>query len=228
MATHLNRGKIPYVPTDAAKLYPETDGKPMAATDLHRALLIWTLQALEAHFSQIPEVYVSGDIMMYDVEGPHRTAVSPDVLVSFGIGTKKRRTYKVWEEGKPPEFAMEFSSESTYENDLTGKMDIYAAMGIQDYFLYDAEGRYLPSSLMGFELVNGAYVGIPANADGGIHSRALNLDFHLRDDGDLAIYAPSAGEWLQTPTEVAEARAEKAEAEVARLREQLARLQRDP
>ena len=92
----------------------------------------------------------------------------------------------------------------------------------------DAEGRYLPSSLMGFELVNGAYVGIPANADGGIHSRALNLDFHLRDDGDLAIYAPSAGEWLQTPTEVAEARAEKAEAEVARLREQLARLQRDP
>lgn len=49
MATHLNKGKIPYVPTDAAKLYPETDGEPMAATDLHRALLIWTLQALEAH-----------------------------------------------------------------------------------------------------------------------------------------------------------------------------------
>ncbi|RKU15130.1 hypothetical protein C6500_20770 [Candidatus Poribacteria bacterium] len=104
----------------------------------------------------------------------------------------------------------------------------------QDYFLYDAEGRYLPSSLMGFELVNGAYVGILANPDGGIHSGALNLDFHLRDDGDLAIYAPSVGEWLQTPAEVAEARAETAEAraetaeaEVARLREQLARLQRD-
>ena len=227
MATHLNRGKIPYVPTDAAKLYPETDGKPMAASDLHRALLIWTLQALEAHFSQIPEVYVSGDIMMYDVEGPYRTAVSPDVLVSFGIGPKKRRTYKVWEEGKPPEFVMEFSSESTYQNDLTDKMDIYAAMGIRDYFLYDAEGRYLPSSLMGFELVNDAYVGIPANADGGIHSGTLNLDFHLRDAEDLAIYVPSVGKWLQTPAEVAEARAETAEAEVARLREQLARLQRD-
>ena len=250
MSTHTNRPHIPYAPTDDAKLYPETDGKPMAASDLHRALLIRTLQALEPHFSS--DVYISGDIMMYDREGPQRIAISPDVLVSFGIGQKQRRTYKVWEEGKPPDFVMEFSSESTFENDLTGKMDTYAAMGIANYFLYDAEGHYLPTPLMGFKLVDGVYVAIPAGADGGIHSDVLGLDFHLRDT-TLEIYDPVRQEWLQTPAEAAEGRAEdaearaetaegraedaeahaerettarqKAEAEAAELREQLARLQ---
>ena len=147
---------------------------------------------------------------------------------------------------------MEFSSESTFENDLTGKMDTYAAMGIANYFLYDAEGHYLPTPLMGFKLVDSVYVAIPAGADGGIHSDVLGLDFHLRDT-TLEIYDPVRREWLQTPAEAAEARAEiaegrvedaearaedaeahaerettarqKAEAEAAELREQLARLQ---
>ena len=52
------------------------------------------------------------------------------------------------------------------------------------------------------------------------------MDFHLRD-GEIAIYDPVAGEWIQTRaerTETAEARAETAEAEAAQLREELARL----
>ena len=158
MATNAEKEQVAYVPTDALTLYPEEDGKPMAASDLHRRQLFWTLEALEAHFSQNPTVYVSGDIMMYYVQGSPRKSISPDVLVSFGIGMKERRTYLVWEEGKVPEFVMEFSSKNTYQNDLTGKMDIYASLKIQDYFLYDAEGLYLPSPLMGYELVDGIYV----------------------------------------------------------------------
>ena len=120
---------IPYVPTDAANLYPEEDGKPMAASDYHRRLLIWTLQALEAHFAQNPEVYISGDIMMYYREGDPRKSISPDVLVCFGINPKLRLTYKIWEEGKAPDFVMEFSSKSTYDKDLGEKMDVYASLG---------------------------------------------------------------------------------------------------
>ncbi len=236
MQTHTNRNTIPYAPRDT-KRYPETDGKPMAATDLHRDLLIWTIQALETHYAENPDVYVSGDIMMYDIEGPHRTAISPDVLVTFGIGQKQRRTYKVWEEGKPPDFVMEFSSEGTYQNDLSNKMDHYARMGIQDYFLYDAEGLYLPQRLMGVTSVNGRYEPIPVDADGGIYSEALDLVFRLQAE-HFGIYDPVGGEWLQTAAEAAEtrarqeasraenaeARAENAEAEVAQLREELDRL----
>ena len=227
MASTYTKGtSIPYVPTDAANFYPETDGKPMAASDYHRRLLIWTLQALEAHFAQNPEVYISGDIMMYYREGDPRKSISPDVLVCFGINPKLRLTYKIWEEGKAPDFVMEFSSKSTYDKDLGEKMDVYASLGIQDYFLYDAEGLYLPSPLMGFTLMDGVYVAIPPGERGGFRASVLDLDFHLRD-GEIAIYDPVAGKWVQTRaerTETAEARAENAEAEAAQLREELARL----
>ena len=168
--------------------------------------MFWTLEALEAHFSHNPSVYISGDILMYYVEGSPNKSVSPDVLVSFGIGMKARRTYLVWEEGKVPEFVMEFSSKNTYRNDLTDKIDIYASLKIQDYFLYDAEGLYLPSPLMGFELVDGIYVPVPPGANGGFRSSSLGLDFHLRDEG-LGIYDPVANEWVRTRAEAAEARA---------------------
>ena len=169
MATtpHTKVPPIPYAPADASDLYPAEDGKPMAVSDYHRRILMRTIQVLEEYFAQRPEVYVSGDILMYYVKGDPRKSVSPDVLVSFGLGNKPRRTYLVWEEGKVPDFAMEFSSKGTYRNDLGQKKDLYASLGIQDYLLYDAEGLYLPTALMGFTLVDGVYVPISPVASGG-------------------------------------------------------------
>ena len=140
--------------------------------------------------------------MMYYKEGFPKESVSPDILVTFGIGKKRRRTYKVWEEGKPPDFVMEFSSKGTYRDDLDKKVDLYAKIGVSEYFLYDAERRYLPSPLMGF------------------FAETLNLIIHLQDE-TFGVYNPDTEEWLQS----AEERAETAEAEVARLQEEQKRLQ---
>ena len=223
--------KISAVPADTPIFYPDTDGKPMAVSDRHRRILFRTIETLEAHYAQQPDVYVSGDILMYYVEGDPSQVISPDVLVSFGLEKKERLTYLVWVEGKLPDFVMEFSSKTTHDTDLGPKKDRYASLGIQDYFLYDAVGLYLPTPLMGFTLVDGVYESIFDDEDGGLHSDVLSLDFHVDDEG-LGIYDPVAGAWLQTPTESAEARAETAEArveqletEVAQLREQLQRLQ---
>ena len=231
MRTHTNRRNISYAPTDTADLYPDTDGKPMAASDLHLEILIWLIQALRAYYAAMPDTYVSGDILTYYTERNPRDVVAPDVLVSFGIGQKRRHTYKVWEEGKVPDFVMEFSSKTTYRNDLTDKKALYAALGIPNYLLYDAEALYLSPPLMGFRLVEGVYVPIQPGDDGRIHSDVLSLDFVIQQNR-LRVYDPVGGEWLQTPAEAhaaraetAEARAETAEAEVERLREQLARLQ---
>lgn len=245
MDTYKNGTNIPYAPTDTGDLYPETDDKHIAASDLHLEILIWLLQTLKAHFAEMPDVYVSGDILTYYTEGDPRAVVAPDVLVSFGIAQKRRHTYKVWEEGKVPDFVMEFSSKTTYQNDLTDKMALYAALGIPNYLLYDAEALYLPSPLMGFQLVKGVYVPIPPGVDGGIYSDVLGLDFHIRER-HLVVYDPVAKQWLQTPAEQHAARAEnaetraenmearaaqetiarqKAEEELERLREQLAHLQ---
>ena len=230
MNTDTNKHNMPYAPTDTADLYPESDGKPMADTDLHLYWIKRVQDMIETYFSRDPGFYISGNIMMYDIEGTMRTAVSPDILVAFELGQKFRRTYKVWEEGKPPDFVMEFSSKRTYQNDLDQKMAHYARMKIPEYFLYDPDRRYLPSPLLGFRLVEGTYIEIAADVDGGIRSEILALNFHLVEDG-LRLYDPLAQRWLQTAAEAAEERAEqeaearrKAEAEVARLQAELERL----
>ena len=209
MGTYGDQRHIPYAPTETAELYPDSDGQPMAVSDLHRRILTRTLEVLDTHFAERPEVYVSGDILMYYVEGDPRKSVAPDVLVTFGMGKKNRRTYLVWEEGKVPDFVMEFSSKGTYRNDLGSKMELYASLGIQDYFLYDAEGLYLSSPIMGFTLVDGVYTPISESPNRRLHSTALNLDFSVGEVVGLGIYDPIEGEWLQTPAESATARADR-------------------
>ncbi len=224
MGTDLQTRSLPYAPTDTADIiYPESDGKPMAETDLHIEEIIRMRHILKAHFAEKPDVYISGNIMMYYEEGVIRSSVSPDVLVSFGIGKKRRRTYKVWEEGKPPDFVMEFSSRGIYRDDLDNKVELYAKIGISEYYLYDAERRYLPSPLMAFRLVDGENVEIPESHDGGFFSETLNLTIHLQDES-FGVYDPNTEQWLLS----AEERAESAEAEIVRLQEEFKRLQDTP
>ena len=165
---HPNTFTLPSAPTEIADLYPESDGKPMAETERHFRELVKNMNRIENHLASIPDVYVLGDMMMYYEEGNPRKSISPDIFVAFGVGRKERRIYKIWEEGKPPDFVLEFASKGTYRNDLRRKVDLYAEIGISEYFVYDVDRRYLPSVLMGFRLVGDAYVEIAALANGGI------------------------------------------------------------
>ncbi len=78
--------------------YPESDGKPMAETDVHRDQMNYLIETLKVHFQSRSDVYVSGNIMFYYEEGNPRKVFSPDVMVSFGVSGELRRTYKLWEE----------------------------------------------------------------------------------------------------------------------------------
>lgn len=230
---HLNTFPLPSAPTETADLYPESDGKPMAETERHFRELLKNFNRIEDHFAHIPDVYVLGDMMMYYEEGNPRKSISPDIFVAFGIGRKERRIYKIWEEGKPPDFVLEFASKGTYRTDLTRKVQLYAEIGIPEYLVYDVDRRYLPTPLMGFRLIGDEYVEIPALANGGLRAETLGLEFHVLEDS-LGIYDPEAEAWLKTSaerTEDAEERANqeadarhKAEAEVARLQAELERL----
>ncbi len=230
---HSNTFPLPSAPTETADLYPESDGKPMAETERHFRELLKTFNRIENHFAHLPDVYVLGDMMMYYEEGNPRKSISPDIFVAFGIGKKERRIYKIWEEGKPPDFVLEFASKGTYRTDLTRKVQLYASIGIPEYFVYDVDRRYLPTPLMGFRLIGDEYVEIPALANGGLRSETLGLEFHVLEDS-LGIYDPEAETWLKTSAERAEDAEEranqeadarhKAEAEVARLQAELERL----
>ncbi len=197
---YANVSQIPYTPPDVADVYPESDGNPIAETERHLREIIKVLDILETHFADTPDVYIWSNMMMFYEKDDRRKFILPDIFVAFGIGRQERRVYKVWEEGKPPDFVMEFASENTYENDLAGKKKIYAAMGVKEYFLSDPYRCYLPSALLGFRLVYGAYVKILPRPDGFLSSVTLGLDFASLDNG-IGIYDRRTNALLQTRAE---------------------------
>src|SRR5436305_952438 len=62
--------------------YPTSDGKPMAESDLHRDVMVDTIQMLKDYFADQPDVYVSGNLFMYYVEGDRRTRSAPKPYAS--------------------------------------------------------------------------------------------------------------------------------------------------
>ncbi len=178
----------------------------MAETDAHRDLMTDSIETLKHYYRNENDVYVSGNLFMYYVEGDPRKCVSPDVFVVFGVEKKRRRTYLTWEEGRTPDFVLEAASPKTFLNDMKEKKDLYASvLAVQEYYIYDPLGQIVPS-FIGFRLIDGAYQEIDF-----VHNRlpsaVLGLELGERD-GDLRLYNPDTSQWLQTPSE----RAEDAEA----------------
>ena len=191
-------------------IYPESDGEPMAETDVHRDLMIDFIQMLQHHFRDAP-VYVSGNLMMYYEEGNTKKSVSPDVFVVHGVEKKRRRTYLTWAEGKTPDFVLEVSSRSTSQNDMGDKKALYATvLKVKEYFLYDPEGELVPH-FIGYHLVNGAYQELDF-VDSRLPSNVLGLELGERG-GVLRLYNPRTREWLHPAPERAEQAEQRAQQE---------------
>jgi Uma2 family endonuclease len=137
--------------------YPSGDGKPMAETELHLTDMIETIQALWDRFAGHRNVYVCGNLLLYDEEGNPRKRVSPDVLVALGVPKALPRDYYlVWKEGKAPDFVVEITSKSTEREDKNKKFVIYRdTLKVSELFLFDPTEDYLHPPLQGFRLVGG-------------------------------------------------------------------------
>ena len=208
--------KIRSLPTERTVLYPESDGEPMAETDVHRDLMIDMIDILKNHFRDKHDVYISGNLLLYYEQGNPQKSVAPDVFAVFGVEQKKRRTYLLWEEGKGPDFVLEFVSRKTYRRDLRGKKDLYASVfSVKEYYLYDPDGQYLQPTLQGYRLLNGVYFPIQRNLENRLPSFVLGLELGEKDTG-LGLYNPRINQWLlKSAEEEAEAR-RQAEAKAQR------------
>ena len=177
--------------------YPSSDGEPMAETDLHRDLLIEAIARLIEHFAADPNVYVSGNLLVYYQEGKPQVCLSPDCFVAFGIEKGRRDTFKTWVEGVYPAVVFEFTSRSTRDNDLVKKFAIYQDVWkVDEYFLFDPREEYLNPSLQGFQRDRrGELRPIAPDADGGVFSKRLNLTM-LRDGRMLAYRDEATGKLL--------------------------------
>jgi Uma2 family endonuclease len=219
-----------------AVVYPVRDDTPMGETDRHRDELIDSVSALKHHFRGQPDVYVSGNNFVYYVQGDPSAVVSPDTYVVRGVSPEQRDTFKVWEEGgKRPCFALEITSRKSRQTDLGRKKSCYQDdLGVQEYFLYDPRGEWLPEQLRGYALEGDEYRRIEPGPNGRLPSRQLGLELGLLD-GHLRYWLPGAERPLPVPAELAQRadeerqradeerqRADELAREVARLRAQLA------
>ena len=107
--------------------YPDSDGQPMAESDVHADEMIYLRLALREHFRAVPDVYVAGNLFFYFKQGDPRAVVAPDLFVVKGIPKGRRKKYLLWEEGRVPCFVVEVTSDSTQREDLTSKKDLLRA-----------------------------------------------------------------------------------------------------
>ena len=109
-------------------------------------------------------VFIESNIPLRTNPNNLRDGAAPDLCRSRNVNAPAiydQTGYNLWEVGKPPEFVLEVASESTYENDLYEKPRIYAAMGIDEYWMFDPTGGDLyGQALTGFKLVDGEYEAI--------------------------------------------------------------------
>ena len=234
-------------PPHTAVYYPESDGQPMAETDVHRDQMTDLILTLRQYYRSDANVYVSGNLLLYYVEGDPRRSVAPDVFVVQGVPSHRRRIYKLWEEGRSPDVVFEITSSSTRREDLDTKRGLYERLEVQEYFLFDPLGDYLRPRLQGHRLIEGHYEPVEPLAAERLPSEVLGLQLRVRED-QLRLYDPLGQRWLPTPADAdearrlaeahaavaearalteaaarqeAEARAAAAEVELARLRKQL-------
>ena len=196
--------------------YPESDGQPMGETELHIRWMIRLRELLLQRFCD-GSALVGSDLMFYYQEGNPTKVLVPDVFVVLGSSQDPpRRTFKTWEEERLPDVVFEIVSRSTVDRDLGEKSDVYAQLGVREYFLFDPESAYLQPPLRGFELRAGEFHEKLSNASC-IASEVLNCNLRVRE-GNLELIDRLTNEPWLTATEVAWMVAERERAAAQRER----------
>ncbi len=216
--------------------YPESDGKPMGETDIHRKWMIRIYDLLEQRYRG-QRVYIGSDLLLYYEEGNPKRFVVPDVFVVKDSEPAMRRTYRLWDEGRAPDVVIEVTSRATRRTDERRKPETYAHIGVKELFLYDPTCDYLDPPLQGYALGPASPVRIEPDAQGFVISLELGITLHLQSH-KLVIRDAATGDELLTEAETKQAalnaehaarkaadlRASAAEAKAAALEDELRRL----
>ncbi len=218
-------GMLPYVQQgeiDYASLDYDPDERELPPDAMEQELAVQEILGLLASrftdFGQRPDTFLSSNtILCYDPRNLN-VRISPDVYLAFGVDAeaiRPRKLYLPWEVGKPPDWVLEIASASTAREDTGRKREIYARIGVPEYWRFDptTEGRYHGERMAGERLVNGEYqpIELTTEPDGILKGYSPVLELCLCwDDGWPRLYDPA------TDTYLTNWRQERAAFEVAR------------
>lgn len=193
--------------------YPCDDGVPMPSK-AHLEQIVYGYSVLEAHYRSRPDVLVSGDMMVHESYRGKLKSAMPDLFVAFGVVERDDDwpSYKLWQDGAPPQFVMEFLSRSNKMKDLDRNFDNYARLGVQEYWIFDTPGEDIEGRVAGHRLDGQRYLPISPRPPGLHRSDVLGLDIASEND-KLRFIEPSTGERLMTYQEFGDAMQELQDAQ---------------
>ena len=212
--------------------YPE--GRWIAQSVAHGVTVRQAAAALDLHFRERSEVLVAMELMVYYQLGNNEAKLQPDVQVVFGVGRDNRSSYRVWEEGKPPDFVLEVASPSTQDNDAKDKARQYSRIGVREYWRIDPQGALMSSPLEGYVLSGGRYSPVERVLGAGerVHLRSEVLGLELRSARQAAATVlvfrdPATGEEFDGALAEVERRRLAAEREKQSLQQRVNAAERD-
>jgi Uma2 family endonuclease len=195
-------------PTQADIFYPSSDGEPLAETHDHVYAILMTLAVL-TQYLQGQRATVLANQFLYYSQGLPKLRTAPDVMVIFDVEPGGRDNYKIWEEGQTPKVIFEMTSPGTRHHDTGFKKDLYEQLEVQEYWLFDPRGEWIPEKLRGYRLQGEQYVPI---TDG--QSSVLKLTLKV-EDKLIGFYRHNTGEKLPIPSELTAALQQETEARLA-------------
>jgi Uma2 family endonuclease len=170
--------------TQAAIVYPESDGQPMADDTKQFRWIVTIEGGLEAQFRDDPNVFVAGDLLWYPVEGRPTVRVAPDAMVVFGRPKGDRGSYQQWREGGiAPQVVFEVLSPGNTIAEMIRKFRFYSQHGVEEYYIYDPD----KGELSGWIRTDNELTEIDT-MDGWVSPR-LGVRFAIELD-ELALYHP--------------------------------------
>lgn len=204
----------PYAPSDGVKIPnldpffgpdapPLPDPEPMPDGMQQNPHILYVMQILADLLTDRLDTFVDTNTIVYYDPTDRNRRLQPDVYVAFDVDAdaiRRRNGYLIWEVGKPPDVVLEVASETTASNDVGRKRELYARMGVSEYWRFDASGGDMyGAALVGEYLERGAYREFPVHtaADGAIWAYSPLLHLNLRwNDGEIELQDPDTGEIL--------------------------------
>ena len=204
------------------------DDGAMSESDAHDEQRGYAGTVLRNRYLDDPDIFVGCNLTVHFERGNRAAMVVPDVFVAFGAVKYPRLSFKIWEEPGPPDFVLELVSYSNWRSDVLRKPDLYADLGVREYWLADPNGcrRDGGPVLVGYRFSPDGGREILAGDPTGIYSEVLGLELVVENSG-FRFRDPVDGEIVPDYYQVtamrehAEARAKAAEARVAELEQEI-------
>ena len=188
----------------------------------HLQAIHYLYGALRLQYRDHADVFVGSNNFVYWDQNDPEFKRAPDLYICFGARNIERASYRVWEE-VVPQVVFEITSESSKFKDLGEKKGIYEVAGVEEYYLFDPTGDFLPGRFLAFRNSPGGFRPLFKKR---VNSPRLGLD--MRVEGHLLrLFLPQSSQrllsWNEEKSARQEAESGRQEAEAARQEAEAAR-----